>query len=378
MRPRERFLTDAELRRLGAALTALEAEGRLPVHAAAALRLLILTGCRRNEIVSLRWEDVRLEDAEIGLRDSKTGPRTVSLSPAAVALLAALPRLAGNPWVIPGCRPGARMTNIYGHWRRVRTRAEPRRRAHSRPAALLCVPRARAGREPAGDREAARPRPHTEHRALRAPDAGVGAGGGGTGRRRHRRGHPAAPAEAPPRPGAVRTGGRGGGRTARVRLAAGVGGSSRHRRPASPPRSGRTSCRRASAVLRPCRSGASRAASSRETNSALAIAARMWRACTAACVMAGGYRRVCCETAAMGTGVLEDRSVSMERRHDTQSMPVAGRRSLLQGMAPGAPQGDAMTMDTARLVLVNSRPQSTNEASRRGLFISVRWPRFCA
>ena len=123
MRPRERFLTDAELRRLGAALTALEAEGRLPVHAAAALRLLILTGCRRNEIVSLRWEDVRLEDAEIGLRDSKTGPRTVSLSPAAVALLAALPRIAGNPWVIPGCRPGARMTNIYGHWRRVRTRA---------------------------------------------------------------------------------------------------------------------------------------------------------------------------------------------------------------------------------------------------------------
>ena len=72
-RRRERFLTDAEFRRLGSTLDELEATGRISPHAAAALRLLMLTGCRRNEILTLRWEDVRLEAQELQLTDSKTG-----------------------------------------------------------------------------------------------------------------------------------------------------------------------------------------------------------------------------------------------------------------------------------------------------------------
>ena len=122
-RRRERFLTDAEFRRLGRTLDALEAEGCISEHAAAAIRLLILTGCRRNEILTLRWEDVHLEANEFRLRDSKTGPRTVSLSPVAVTVLAALSRLEGSPWVIPGGRPGARLSSIFEPWCRVRTRA---------------------------------------------------------------------------------------------------------------------------------------------------------------------------------------------------------------------------------------------------------------
>ena len=74
VRRRERFLTDAEFRRLGAALDELEATGRLSPHAAAAIRLLMLTGCRRNEILTLRWEDVHLDAKELRLRDRKTGP----------------------------------------------------------------------------------------------------------------------------------------------------------------------------------------------------------------------------------------------------------------------------------------------------------------
>ena len=119
----ERFLTEHEFRRLGGTLDALEAEGGVPVHAAAALRLLMLTGCRCGEIVGLRWEDVHLESSEIRLADSKTGPRTVSLSPAAVRVLAELPRPAGNPWVIAGAKPGARLPHITYYWYRVRKRA---------------------------------------------------------------------------------------------------------------------------------------------------------------------------------------------------------------------------------------------------------------
>ncbi len=72
-RRRERFLTDAEFQRLGRVLDEMEAEGRLSPYAGAALRLLMLTGCWRNEILTLRWEDVHLQTQELHLSDRKTG-----------------------------------------------------------------------------------------------------------------------------------------------------------------------------------------------------------------------------------------------------------------------------------------------------------------
>ncbi len=126
---RERFLSEEEFRRLGRVLDEVEAETgegrgrRLGASVAAALRLLMLTGCRRNEILTLRWEEVDLEAAELRLRDSKTGPRVVPLSAAAVCVLAALPRVPGNPWVIPGSKLGGHLSNLNDHWLRVRARA---------------------------------------------------------------------------------------------------------------------------------------------------------------------------------------------------------------------------------------------------------------
>ena len=69
---RERFLSDDEIRRLSATLSAHTA-GR--PQQVAVVRLLLLTGCRKNEILTLRWSDYR--DGDLYLRDSKTGPRTV-------------------------------------------------------------------------------------------------------------------------------------------------------------------------------------------------------------------------------------------------------------------------------------------------------------
>ncbi len=69
-RSRERFLSEEEFRRLGRTLDAVEAEGRVHPSAVAAFRLLMLTGCRRNEVLTLRWADVDLEacGASIKLR----------------------------------------------------------------------------------------------------------------------------------------------------------------------------------------------------------------------------------------------------------------------------------------------------------------------
>ena len=122
-RKRERFLSDEEFRRLGEVLNEMEAEGSVSAYAAAAIRLLMLTGCRRNEIVTLRWEDVDLEAGELRLPDGKTGARLVPLSPAAAEVLSRLPRLTDNPWVIPGSKPGAHLADLQPPWERVRKRA---------------------------------------------------------------------------------------------------------------------------------------------------------------------------------------------------------------------------------------------------------------
>ena len=121
---RERFLTDEEFHRLGQVLNEIEAEGPENLSAVTAIRLLMLTGCRLNEIQTLRWEDVDLETAELRLRDAKTGPRMVPLSNAAVSVLSALPRPEDNPWVIAGKNSGAHLTDLQKPWRRIRARAE--------------------------------------------------------------------------------------------------------------------------------------------------------------------------------------------------------------------------------------------------------------
>ena len=120
----ERFLSEEEFRRLGGVLDEVQAEGKVSANAVAAIRLLMLTGCRRGEIVTLRWEDVDLETGELRLRDAKTGPRQVALSPAAVRVLSAIPRHAGDPWVIAGRRPGTRLANLNASWLVVRARAD--------------------------------------------------------------------------------------------------------------------------------------------------------------------------------------------------------------------------------------------------------------
>ena len=94
---RERFLSKDEIRRLSARLTAHEA--RWPHHVAV-IRLLLLTGCRKGEILTLRWSDYR--DGHLFLRDSKTGPRTVWLSQPARSVLDGLERK--SCWIFPASR----------------------------------------------------------------------------------------------------------------------------------------------------------------------------------------------------------------------------------------------------------------------------------
>ena len=119
----ERFLTREEIARLGAALVAAPSERLASAHAAAAIYLLLLTGCRRNEILGLRWDDLNFQTGEIRLPDTKTGTRMVPLTSPVAEVLNSLSRTPGSPWIFPGKKKDTRLVNLNDSWDRVRRRA---------------------------------------------------------------------------------------------------------------------------------------------------------------------------------------------------------------------------------------------------------------
>lgn len=123
---RERFLSAVELARLGETLTALESTASVSIFGLAAVRLLIFTGARASEMLAMTWESVNLDTGTVRLADSKTGAKTVFLNPPAVDVLARLPRLDNNVYVIAGGNPGAALTlsGLEQVWQRVRAAAQ--------------------------------------------------------------------------------------------------------------------------------------------------------------------------------------------------------------------------------------------------------------
>ncbi len=117
---REVFLKKTELPRL---LEALEQEPNLYVRSA--ILLFLLTGMRKSELLSARWEWIDWDRRELRLPDTKGGrPHVVPLVDAAVEILRGLPRLAENPYIFPSLtRPGCRLWNLDAPWRRIRAAA---------------------------------------------------------------------------------------------------------------------------------------------------------------------------------------------------------------------------------------------------------------
>jgi integrase len=140
---RERFLTGEELERLGSAIREAETTGipwtvdqtkptakhvpkakrstKIAPSAAAALRLLLFTGCRLREILHLRWEHVDFERGCLFLPDSKSGRKTVILNAPALAVLNGMERI--GPYVVPGDSPEQPRHDLKRPWDAVIRRA---------------------------------------------------------------------------------------------------------------------------------------------------------------------------------------------------------------------------------------------------------------
>ncbi|HZH09302.1 MAG TPA: tyrosine-type recombinase/integrase [Microvirga sp.] len=139
---RERFLSTAELERLGAALRLAETGGLpwkideknaskhlpkgnhrtvLSPHAVAGVRLLLFTGCRLREILHLRWKEVDFERGMLHLPDSKTGKKSIILNAPALTILGTLPR-AGE-FVVAGEAPDKPRSDLKKPWEAIRRAA---------------------------------------------------------------------------------------------------------------------------------------------------------------------------------------------------------------------------------------------------------------
>lgn len=143
---RERFLSEREMQLIGQALRQLEEPSATPVRvvqsigrdgkqrtihvkvapvyppAILALRLLLLTGARLGEVLSLKWEYVDYEHSLLRLPDSKTGAKVIVLGPPAIKLLSEAKRKKGSPWVCPGERGPEHIRDLNGPWRRLKAK----------------------------------------------------------------------------------------------------------------------------------------------------------------------------------------------------------------------------------------------------------------
>lgn len=140
---RERYLSEREVAALAEALAEFEREDERHTVMADAVRLLILTGCRKSEILSLAWEFVDWNKGCLRLPDSKTGAKVVPLADDAIAILRrrwdesrpadpsrghnsgeVVVQINRSPWVLPSLKGDGHFVGLPHLWAKVKDRAD--------------------------------------------------------------------------------------------------------------------------------------------------------------------------------------------------------------------------------------------------------------
>ena len=119
-RKRERFLSDVELKRLFRFLNE-PLDVTLNPNIVPAIKLLLLTGCRKSEILELKWSYIDFENSYLMLPDSKTGEKKVPLNYYSIQTLKELPQVKGNQYVFASSN-GGHYKGLQKSWEKVRAR----------------------------------------------------------------------------------------------------------------------------------------------------------------------------------------------------------------------------------------------------------------
>lgn len=115
----ERYLSPAETQRLKQAVD--ESPNRMLKYIVA---LLLLTGCRKRELLDAKWDEVDLDRKVWRIPTSKTGkPRHVPLSDDAIAVLRSIPRIADRTYIVPNPMTGKPFRSIFNSWNSARRAA---------------------------------------------------------------------------------------------------------------------------------------------------------------------------------------------------------------------------------------------------------------
>ncbi len=96
----KRFISEDELKALGKAIREAETENKIAV---AAIIALLLTGCRKNEILALPWDLLDTKSRCIRFKDTKSGAQTRHIGVSAVNHLSAQPKNS-DKWIFPAER----------------------------------------------------------------------------------------------------------------------------------------------------------------------------------------------------------------------------------------------------------------------------------
>ena len=117
---RDRFVSqDEEFPKLAEAINA-----ELNKTVVSAIWLYLLTGVRKDELLTLKWANIDLNTKQLTLTDTKNGKtHYLPLSLAAVDILTQIPRIQDNPFVLVGKNEGCHFVGIDKPWQRIRKAA---------------------------------------------------------------------------------------------------------------------------------------------------------------------------------------------------------------------------------------------------------------
>jgi integrase len=117
---RQHFLSTDEIIQLGEALSEAEKNGTAAPQIVAAFRLLLMTGYRLNEILTLRWTDIDWDRGLINLSNTKTGASTRPMGRHVFEQLSNLKWRDLSDWVIPSkFDPTKHWSNPNKSWKRI-------------------------------------------------------------------------------------------------------------------------------------------------------------------------------------------------------------------------------------------------------------------